>query len=384
MAGIYIHIPFCRQACHYCDFHFSTTLNEKERMVNAILKELELRKDYIGNEIIETIYLGGGTPSLLESNQIELILEKANKLFEISRDAEITLEANPDDLVFEKIRKINKTRVNRLSIGIQSFFDDDLKYFNRIHTAKEGINSIKMAQDAGFENITIDLIYGFPGLTIDKWIKNLETGVELNIPHISCYCLTVEKGTALDHFIKTKKLPPLDEDLSNKHFEILMQFIYRNNYEQYEISNFCKDGRYSKHNTSYWKGETYLGIGPSAHSYNKKSRQWNVSNNFKYMQQIETGTIPCEIEENTPSTSYNDYILTSLRTQWGSDLNYISKNFGRFFAEHFLLSIEKEVENLYVNKNKNIFTLTDKGKYFADRIASDLFILKAEINESNN
>lgn len=382
MAGIYIHIPFCRQACHYCDFHFTTTLKEKERMVNALAKELEIRKNYTKGEIINTIYFGGGSPSLLDRDQLKLLLDKINYLFEISPDAEITVEANPDDLDSKKLYELKELDVNRLSIGIQSFFDDDLKYFNRAHTATEAITSLQKAQSMGFENITIDLIYGVPEMSVEKWKENIETAFSFNVPHISCYCLTVEKGTALDHFIKNKKASPIDDELANEHFRVLMKMMQEHGYEQYEISNFCLPGKYSRHNTSYWQGELYLGVGPSAHSYNDNSRQWNVSNNFKYMQSIEAGIIPCDIEETTPLTAYNDYILTSLRTKWGCDFNFIVKKFGTVLAESCKELVKKEIEKGLVKKDNEIFTLTTKGKYFADKVASDLFILNKEIYES--
>lgn len=384
MAGIYIHIPFCRQACHYCDFHFSTTLKEKERMINAIIKELETRKDYTRKELIHTIYFGGGTPSIIEERLLKKIIQKIYSEFNISPDVEITIEANPDDLNIEKLEEIKGSGINRLSIGIQSFFDEDLVYFNRVHSAEEGTDSIKNAKKTGFDNITIDLIYGVPGMSVDRWKENIQTAITLDIPHVSCYCLTVEKGTALDHFIKNKKSPPVDEDLANEHFRLLMELMNENDYEQYEISNFCKNKNYSRHNTSYWRGELYLGVGPSAHSYNDTSRQWNISNNFKYMQAIESGNIPSEIEETTPLTAYNDYILTSLRTKWGCDFNFIIKKFGPKLADHFLLLTEKEIDQKLVKKEKNIFTLTTKGKYFADRVASNLFILNKEIYENYN
>jgi putative oxygen-independent coproporphyrinogen III oxidase len=382
MAGIYIHIPFCRQACHYCDFHFSTTLKEKDRMVDAIIKEIELRKKYLRLEIVKTIYFGGGTPSILEKDQTKKILEKIYNSFLISTEAEVTLEANPDDLSPGKLQELKDIGINRLSIGIQSFFDDDLNYFNRAHTAVDAIDCIVDAKAAGFDDLTIDLIYGVPGMSIDKWKKNIETAIAFHIPHISCYCLTVEKGTALDHFITNKQSAPIDDELANEHFRILMELMQKHGYEQYEISNFCLPGNYSKHNTSYWNGELYLGVGPSAHSYNDTSRQWNISNNHKYMQSIETGIIPCDIEETTPLTAYNDYILTSLRTKWGCDFNFILKKFGTALAEPFKELAEKEIEKGFIQNESNIFKLTTKGKYFADRVASNLFILNKEIYEN--
>jgi len=279
MSGIYIHIPFCRQACHYCDFHFSTSLKNKKPFLKALLKESELRRNYLGNEKIQTIYFGGGTPSLLTKDEILFIIDELHKYHEIEPAAEITLEANPDDLSIEKIKELKQTPVNRLSIGIQSFFDEDLKFMNRTHNAEEAVSSVKASQDEGFENITIDLIYGTPTLTNENWEQNLSRALSLNVPHVSCYELTVEPNTALHSFIKKGKIGPLDEQKTAMQFEMVMNRMKAENFIHYEISNFCKEGFYSRHNSNYWSRKKYLGLGPSAHSYNGTSRQWNIANN---------------------------------------------------------------------------------------------------------
>ncbi|MEZ4952421.1 MAG: radical SAM family heme chaperone HemW [Saprospiraceae bacterium] len=260
MAGIYLHIPFCKQACHYCNFHFSTSLKYKEEMVVAMLKELELQKDYLGEETIETIYFGGGTPSLLSEQDLEMFFDKIVSQFSISQNPEITLEANPDDLTKEKIKAFKNTPINRFSIGVQSFFEEDLKFMNRAHNAKEAESCIKNVQEVGFENLTIDLIYGSPTTPDIHWEKNVEKAVAFNVPHISCYCLTVESNTALDYFVKKGKARPVDEEQAERQFNFLINKLESEKYEHYEISNFAKKGFYSKHNSNYWRGEKYLGI----------------------------------------------------------------------------------------------------------------------------
>jgi oxygen-independent coproporphyrinogen-3 oxidase len=316
MAGIYIHIPFCKQACHYCDFHFSVNRETSDRMVNAIIRELQLRKDYLADHSIHTIYFGGGTPSLLAPADLEKIFSALHAHFQIDNQAEITLEANPDDLSGEKISSLKKTPINRLSIGIQSFFEDDLKWMNRAHTASQSTDAVKLAQDAGFNNISIDLIYGLPGSTDHGWEENLERAFALNVQHLSCYCLTVEPRTALATFIKNGKSPGINEDQAARQFEILMQRAKDGGWKHYEISNFCRDNYFSRHNTSYWSGEKYLGLGPSAHSFNGLTRQWNISHNLQYIQGIEKDVVPAEVETLTSIQRLNEYIMTSLRTMW--------------------------------------------------------------------
>jgi oxygen-independent coproporphyrinogen-3 oxidase len=385
MAGIYIHIPFCKQACHYCDFHFSTSLKNKTAFLKALKKEIALNKDFFFNtndgtkDKINTIYFGGGTPSILNLQELMEIFELLHKQFEIDKDAEITLEANPDDLTKEKTKALKATPVNRLSIGIQSFYDEDLKLMNRAHNAQEAMEIVGLAQENDFHNISIDLIYGIPTLTHQKWEKNLRTAFDMDVKHISAYCLTVEPKTALAKFVATGKIKNVDEQHSSEQFEMLLHETKVNNFQQYEISNFCKDEFYSRHNSNYWLKEKYLGLGPSAHSYNGIARQWNVSNNAKYIHALEKMTdlehAPLfEQEVLTIQQRYNEYILTSLRTMWGSDLQYLRKQFGNDFLEHCL----KEATPYFLSKKlieqDNKLYLTDAGKLFADKIASDLFM----------
>ncbi|MCE9539394.1 MAG: radical SAM family heme chaperone HemW [Bacteroidetes bacterium] len=386
MAGIYIHIPFCKQACHYCDFHFSTSLKNKDSFLKALNKEIELQKEYlspsslqldrgVGEEGLRSIYLGGGTPSLLSQTELMDIFDSLNKHFKISEDAEITLEANPDDLTSNKIKEFKGTPINRLSIGIQSFYDEDLKLMNRAHNSKEALSAVKASQDKGFENITIDLIYGIPTLTNEKWKHNLRTAFDLEVKHISSYCLTVEPKTALAHLVKEGKIKNVDEQQSADQFEIMLEEMGKNNFVQYEISNFCKDNFFSRHNSNYWLKELYLGLGPSAHSYNGNSRQSNISNNALYIQALEKNTIPFEEEILSTSQRYNEYVLTSLRTMWGTDLKYIADHFGNDYLVYCLREAEKYIGTDEIKNEKNKLFLTDKGKLFADKIAGNLFFI---------
>ena len=373
MAGIYIHIPFCKQACHYCDFHFSTLLQNKFSFLNALKKEITLRKKYLENEMISTIYFGGGTPSLLSKIELMDIFDTLNQHFMIHPEAEITLEANPDDLTELKINELKDTPINRLSIGIQSFYDEDLKLMNRAHSSDEALKAVKLALSNGFENITIDLIYGIPTLTHHNWRNNLQIAFALNIKHISAYCLTVEPKTVLAQQVKIGSVKNVDEQHSSEQFEIMLDAMHSNDFVQYEISNFCKDGAYSKHNSSYWLKEKYLGLGPSAHSFNGSSRQWNISNNALYIQSLDKGELNFEKEELTINQSYNEYILTSLRTIWGIDLDYLERAFGSGYLSFFIEEVQPYIQSGHVlNEEKKIY-LSDKGKLIADKISSDLF-----------
>ena len=374
MAGIYIHIPFCKQACNYCDFHFSTSLKNKDGFLIALKKEIELQKDYLGKETISTIYFGGGTPSLLSETELMSVFEMLHREFVIAPTAEITLEANPDDITKEKINELKHTPVNRLSMGIQSFFDEDLKLMNRAHTSKEAETAVKLSQDKGFENITIDLIYGIPTLTNQNWKHNLNTTFDLEVKHISAYCLTVEPKTALAHQIKTGKISNVDEQQSSEHFEMMLDEMNKHGFTQYEISNFCKPGFHSKHNSSYWLKENYLGLGPSAHSFNGTSRQWNISNNPLYIQALLKGEMNFEKEELTSNQRYNEYVLTSLRTMWGSDLGYVETQFGIPYLTHCMAEARPYLESKKLLLKENKLFLSDQGKLFADKIASDLFL----------
>ena len=378
MAGIYIHIPFCKQACHYCDFHFSTSLKYKKELLQCIRQEIKLQKRYLENEVVETIYFGGGTPSLLSATEISNIIETIHQTFEVSNLPEITLEANPDDLGVEKLKEIKNTVVNRLSIGVQSFFDEDLKWMNRAHEAKEAETAIKRAQDYGLENITIDLIYGYPLLSDEKWKQNIQKTLDLAIPHISSYSLTVEPKTALASFINNGKQKPLDEAQSAAQFQILMTELTQNGFEHYEISNFAKPNQYAKHNTNYWRGINYLGIGPSAHSFNGQSRQWNIANNAKYIHDLELKKIPSTIEILTLENKFNEYVMTSLRTQWGIDLAKIYQDFGSDYKKQLMAFADEHIQKDLLAFADEKLTLTTKGKLFADRIAADLFITEDE------
>lgn len=326
MAGIYIHIPFCKQKCSYCDFHFSTNLQHKSNLIQAINKELEIRKDEISTPL-ETIYFGGGTPSILSEIELESIFETIYKNYSTKNLKEITLEANPDDLNKEKLNFLKSTPINRFSIGVQSFFEEDLKLMNRAHNAQEAETSIKLAQDFGFENITIDLIYGSTTTTNEMWKQNLQKAIELNVPHISSYALTVEEKTILDHQIKKGITKPVDEDHQNEQFQLLVDTLTSNDFIQYEISNFGKEDYFSLHNSNYWKGIHYLGIGPSAHSYNGKTRAWNIANNSKYIQTINENKLPQEIEVLNEVEQFNEMIMIGLRTIYGIDLNRINSEF---------------------------------------------------------
>ncbi len=373
MAGIYIHIPFCKQACNYCDFHFSTSMKMRPSFVKALLQEIEMRKDDLGMEVLSSIYIGGGTPSLLSSSELNAIFEKLNSCFAIAVDAEITLEANPDDLTFDKIEDLKQSPINRLSIGVQSFRDEDLKFMNRAHSADEALKSIKMCQQAGFNMLSIDLIYGTPGLTNEAWRSNLSTCFNLNVPHVSSYALTVEENTALYHQIAKSKTAPLSEKQSAAQFEILMQEMHEQGYEQYEISNFCMPNSYSIHNSSYWKKDHYLGLGPSAHSFIGNKRLWNISNNVKYIKALQGNKLPIEEEVLSIEDRYNEYVMTSLRTKWGCNIYSIEEEFSLDLAAYFKTEIEDYLQAGQVFEEAGVYYLTESGKLLADRIASDLF-----------
>lgn len=374
MAGIYIHIPFCKKACHYCDFHFSTSPQYKDQMLNALRSEIILRKDYLDTEKIETIYFGGGTPSLMSADELQILIGQITDQFEVSSNAEITLEANPDDLNPQYVRGIKNTLINRFSIGVQSFFEEDLKWMNRAHTASEAQSAIKRVQDAGFENITADLIYGFPLLSNEKWEFNIQQLIEYLVPHISSYSITVEPKTALAAFINKGKQAIMDEGQSASQFLMLIDHLTESGFEHYEISNFAKPGMHSRHNSNYWDGVNYLGIGPSAHSFNGKSRQWNISNNSKYINEIELKKIPAETELLSTENKINEYIMTSLRTSKGMNLQSIKENFGSDYSNEIYNGLEPFLEKEWIIINEQLVTLTREGKLFADHIASELFL----------
>jgi oxygen-independent coproporphyrinogen-3 oxidase len=372
MAGIYIHIPFCKQACHYCDFHFSTSLKYKDELLQALIKEINLQKAYLDNDTIETIYFGGGTPSILSADELNLLIGTITKQHTVAANAEITIEANPDDLDKAKLQALRQTDINRFSIGIQSFFDDDLEWMNRVHRAGEAEASVKRTQDIGFENITVDLIYGYPLLNDTKWKHNLNKVFELDIQHVSSYSMTVEPKTALASFIKKKKQASMDDQQSAEQFILLMDAMQTHGFEHYEISNFCKPGHYSKHNSNYWKGVKYLGIGPSAHSYNGETRQWNIANNAKYMQALEKAEIPAETELLTETDRLNEYIMTSLRTMWGLDLKNLN-NIAKGASGQLNKASQRYFENGWMEQKEEVIYLTQTGKLYADSIAAELF-----------
>lgn len=374
MAGIYLHIPFCKQACYYCNFHFSTTLRSKPAMVEAILLELDIQRDYLEGQPLTSIYFGGGTPSLLETGELTAIFEKINRLHEVLPGAEITLEANPDDLSPEKLRDLkNYTPVNRLSIGIQSFADPDLQWMHRAHNAHHARTCLDDALSVGFQDLTIDLIYGAPTTPDAQWAENLRIAFEYGVPHLSCYCLTVEEGTALGTFVRRGQQPPVDEERAARQFEYLVAATAAHGYEQYEISNFAQPGRYARHNSNYWSGASYLGVGPSAHSFNGHARQWNVANNALYIKGLNAGEIPFERETLSLPQRYNEYVMTALRTMWGVDALKI-QSFGGAVWRHFERELAVFLQQGLVEEYAGKFRLTLPGKLLADGIASDLFI----------
>lgn len=373
MAGIYIHIPFCRKACHYCNFHFSTLLKGKNDFTQALLKEIELQNNYLQNEAIQTIYFGGGTPSLLEKNELFEIMKQLIQHYNIHEKAEITLEANPDDIDKEKLQEWKEAGVNRLSIGIQSFFEEDLKWMNRAHNAEQARNCISLAQQTGFDNLSVDLIYGTPTLTDEKWRENIGIAVTMNIAHLSCYALTVEPGTALQKMITQRKKEDIDTEKQARHFLLLIDWLEQSGYEHYEISNFAKPGYRSRHNSSYWSGEKYLGFGPSAHSFSGQYRQWNISDNALYIQSLLQNTIPFEKELLTTTQHLNEYIMTSLRTREGLNLSYVEEKFGKPISLQLKMNSKKFIENQNLSLNNMQLQLTKEGKLFADGIAADLF-----------
>lgn len=372
MSGIYIHIPFCKQACHYCDFHFSTSLAKKDRVLNALHKELLLRKDELANTHIQTIYFGGGTPSLLTLDEIQKLLTVVSENYTVVDNPEITLEANPDDLTDEKIKELAQSPINRLSIGIQSFYDEHLALMNRAHNSTEAKKCLETATKY-FDNITIDLIYGVPNMTMDEWKANLETVFNFGINHISSYALTVEPKTALEKFIRQGKFKDVSEEASLAHFNELVSATEKHGFVHYEISNFGKPNYFSKHNTSYWKGAKYIGIGPSAHSFNTKSRSWNVSNNTLYTKSIEENTLPLTIEELSKDDQYNEYVMTGLRTIWGISMSYIKENFGESYLQHTHKIAKHHLQEYTIQHDVDTIKTTQKGKFLCDGIAADFF-----------
>lgn len=384
MAGIYIHVPFCRQACHYCNFHFSVSHRHIHDYTQSILNEIELSAEYLKLEGIEyigekpkvdSIYLGGGTPSLLETNAIQNFFSKLANYYAFDHEGEFTLEANPDDLSIEKLHALKETPINRLSIGIQSFHQADLKYMNRIHSPAQAIDSIKNAQKSGFQNLTIDLIFGIPGLSDEAWRDNISRTLDLGIQHISAYSLTVEPGTALELFIRKGKAKPVSDSQSARQFEILIQMLEDNEYLHYEISNFAREGFFSRHNTSYWQGKPYLGLGPSAHSFNGLARRWNIANTTQYIEKLKNRQMAFEEEILSQSQRYNEYVMTALRTLWGVKKSIIAQAHGENTLLWFLKEIKPHINSGLAVEEEDCIKLSRKGRLFADRIASDCFLV---------
>ena len=374
MSGIYIHIPFCKQACHYCDFHFSTSMKKKEEMVLALAKEIQMRKSESEDEIVETIYFGGGTPSVLTSEEINFLIDAVYQNYTVTENPEITLEANPDDLSQERILELSKSKINRLSIGIQSFYEEDLEMMNRAHNSVEAKKCLEYATNY-FDNISVDLIYGIPGMSNEKWKQNIETAISFGIPHISSYALTVEPRTALNKLIQTGKIAPPSDDVAQEHFSILVEVLKSKGFIHYELSNFAKENYFSKNNSAYWLGKKYIGIGPSAHSYDGVSRSWNVANNPIYLKSIQEDKIPNEIEILSLADRYNEYIMTGLRTIWGVSLNRVEKEFGADYLKYLHKQAMKFLDDELLIIESDILKTTKKGKFLTDGIASDLFIL---------
>ncbi|HMV07650.1 MAG TPA: radical SAM family heme chaperone HemW [Cyclobacteriaceae bacterium] len=374
MAGIYIHIPFCRQACYYCDFHFSVNQDVKPQLIKAIAKELTLQKDYLQGEAIDTIYLGGGTPSLLTAVELSLLFGTIRSHYSVSPHAEITLEANPDDLTREKLSQLKSIGLNRLSIGIQTFNTERLKSLNRIHDEASAIRSFNDAREAGFDNITIDLMYALPGETMDDWRRDIAQAINLHPEHISCYSLTIEPKTVFGKWAATGKLNLQSDEVAARHLEMLMEMLPAAGYEHYEISNFAKPGFHSKHNSSYWRGVNYLGVGPSAHSFNGESRQYNITNNHLYLKALNSDAIPFEKEILSRENRINEYILTSLRTSWGTDLSFLKQTYGYDLLTENKNYLSELLEKQFVTFDDGVLKLTKAGKLFADKISSDLFL----------
>ena len=374
MSGIYIHIPFCKKACHYCDFHFSTSLKKKDEMVLALAKEIALRKSEFNDEIVETIYFGGGTPSILEIHDLRFLIDEVFANYKVVKNPEITVEANPDDLTETRIIELSQNKINRLSIGIQSFFEDDLKLMNRAHNSEEAKKCLEIATKY-FDNISIDLIYGVPNMSNEKWLQNIETALSFNVPHISSYALTVEPKTALHSFIQKGIIPPPDDEVAQEHFHLLVDKLEENGFIHYELSNFGKTTYFSKNNSSYWLGKKYIGIGPSAHSYNGISRSWNISNNTLYLKSIAENILPSETEILTKTDRYNEYVMTGLRTIWGISLDRIEREFGKTYLDYLNKQSYNYIEDHFLFVDDNILRTTKTGKFLSDGIASDLFML---------
>ena len=373
---IYLHIPFCKQKCSYCNFHFSTSFSLKDEMLSAIKKEIQLRHNELENKTLKSLYFGGGTPSVLSVDEIKSLIDEIQKYFSFDENIEITLESNPDDLNKNFLEELSQTEINRLSIGTQSFYDEDLKLMNRAHNASEAESSIKRAQDFGLVNISIDLIYGSPTSNFEIWKDNLSKTIELQVPHVSSYALTVEPKTALEKWIENGKICSPEETEQNQEFYYMKDFLKDNGFDHYEISNFGKPGFHSKHNSAYWKSEPYLGIGPSAHSYNGSfERSWNIANNPIYIKNLNQNILPKEKEILTEKDRFNEMIMIGLRTIWGVDLNRINQNFSSEVIDYLNQEIKSKIESGILEIENNYLKIPEKHWFLADGIASDLFIV---------
>ena len=377
MSGIYIHIPFCKQACYYCDFHFSTSLAKKDQMLQSMSKEIELRHEQWPVKKIETIYFGGGTPSILRVSEIQALLQNIHRYFEVSPNVEISLEANPDDLDETKLEELAQAGINRLSIGIQSFFDEDLHLMNRVHDAREARLCLENAKRF-FDNISIDLIYGIPNMSHERWMQNIQIALNFGVPHISSYALTVEPRTALKVLIEKGKIPDVDDQLAEEQFKILLERLDLAGFVHYEISNFGKPGYFSRNNTAYWQGKAYLGIGPSAHSYDGYKRYWNVRNNALYIRALDKNELPMETETLSTTDRYNEYVMTRLRTMWGVSLRHLTEDFGERYRMYLEEQADRFLKDHLLYLDEDIMRVTKKGKFLVDGIASHLFMLNLE------
>jgi len=373
MAGIYFHIPFCKTHCHYCDFHTSCRLADLPDVMDAEFKELEMRKDYLGSELIDTVYLGGGTPSLLDLHYLSEIRNQVHSLYQVSSDAEWTLEANPDDLEQKYLFDLQKAGFNRISIGTQSFDENILSYLNRRHNAQQSVRSVILAREAGFQNISVDLIYGIPGLSKEAWERSVDMVIDLNVEHLSAYHLTYHEGTVLYQRLRDGKLREVPDEISLEQYHYLIHALKDAGYEHYEVSNFAKPGYFSRHNSAYWRERKYLGIGPSAHSYDGVSRQWNIRSNQQYVSLINSGKMYYDKENLSEIDRYNDYIITSLRTIWGIDQRRIFENYSKQLTEHFQAALKKYQKTDFLYEENFVIRLSEEGIFVSDRIIEDFF-----------
>lgn len=375
MAGLYIHIPFCKQACYYCDFFFSTRQEQRTELVRAISSEIALQKNYLNGESLETIYVGGGTPSILLDEELDQILNAVHANFSIAESREITLEGNPDDLTKEKLDYLFRAGINRISVGIQTFDNAILKSLNRAHDNLMARGCIDDAKNSGFKNISIDLIYAIPGRSDEDWEKDINEAIALSPQHISSYSLTIEEKTVFGKWTKQGKMKPVDDDVAARQLALLIDILERSNYEQYEVSNFSKPGFQSRHNSNYWKNRIYLGVGPSAHSYNGESRQYNVSNNSMYLRSIQQEKVPSTVEVLSREDKINEYLLTSLRTSWGADLKILREEYSWDIINKNWDYVQSLQTKGLIEIEDNILRLTRQGRFLADKIASDLFVI---------